>query len=371
MIYLDNSATTKPSEAAKAAVLSVMEEEFGNPSSRYTLGLTAEKILNDAREAVASSLHANAKNIIFTSGGTESDNLAIIGGANIKKGNRIVTTAIEHDAVKNAFLHLESKGFEVVFVAPEEDGNVPYEKILDAVNDKTSLVSVMHVNNETGAILPIEKLAPMIKRKAPRALFHVDAVQSYGKIDLYPSKWGVDLMTVSSHKVHGPKGVGALYKADKLTSIHPILFGGGQEGNVRSGTENMIGIAGFGAAAKEINPGEHYERIKELKKDFAQKLLALPDVYLNGNLDSSVPYVLNVSFKGIRSEIMLNSLSEEGIYVSSGSACAKGAKGSSTLAAMNVPYPDNAIRFSFSKHTTKEELDKTFDTIIKKLEILR
>ncbi len=370
MIYLDNSATTKPSEAAKAAVLSMMEEEFGNPSSRYTLGLKAEKILTEAREAVASSLHANAKNIIFTSGGTESDNLAILGGANIKKGNRIVTTQLEHDAVKNAFLHLESKGFEVVFVAPEEDGTVSYEKILDAVNDKTSLVSVMHVNNETGAILPIEKLSLMIKRKAPRALFHVDAVQSYGKIDLYPARWGIDLLTVSSHKVHGPKGVGALYKADKVT-LHPIVFGGGQEGNVRSGTENMIGIAGFGAAAKEINPLEHYEKMAEMKKSFAEKLLSLPDVYLNGGLINSSPYILNVSFKGIRSEIMLNSLSEEGIYVSSGSACAKGAKGSSTLAAMNVPYPDNAIRFSFSKHTTKEELDKTYKTIIKKLEILR
>ena len=371
MIYLDNSATTKPSENAVNAVNRMMTEEFGNPSSRYTLGLRAEKILTEAREAVASSLHANAKNIIFTSGGTESDNLAITGGANIKVGKRIVTTEIEHDAVKNAFLHLEALGFEVIFVKPEEDGTVLAEKILDAVNDKTSLVSVMHVNNETGAILPIEKLAPMIKRKAPRALFHVDAVQSYGKIDLYPAKWGVDLMTVSSHKVHGPKGVGALYKADKLTSLKPILFGGGQEGNYRSGTENLPGIAGFAEAAKEINPGEHFDRISALKKAFAEKLLALPDVYLNGNLDKSSPYVLNVSFKGIRSEIMLNSLSEEGIYVSSGSACAKGAKTSSTLKAMGVPFPDNAIRFSFSKHTTEDELEKTFDTIIKKLEILK
>ncbi len=371
MIYLDNSATTKPSEASVKAVCRMMEEEFGNPSSRYTLGLRAEKILTEAREAVASSLHVNAKNIIFTSGGTESDNLAIIGGANIKAGRRIVTTEIEHDAVKNAFLHLESLGFEVVFVAPEPDGRVLPEKILDAVDDKTSLVSVMHVNNETGAILPIEKLSPMIKRKAPRALFHVDAVQSYGKIDLYPAKWGVDLMTVSSHKVHGPKGVGALYKADKVTGLKPTAFGGGQEGNLRSGTENLPGIAGFGEAAKEINPKEHFERVKVLKESFANKLLALPDVYLNGNLDASSPYVLNVSFKGIRSEIMLNSLSEEEIFVSSGSACAKGAKTSSTLKAMNVPYPDNAIRFSFSKHTTEEELNKTYEIIIKKLEILR
>lgn len=371
LIYLDNSATTKPSESAVKASIRMMEEEFGNPSSRYTLGLSSERILNEARASVAASLHTNAKNIIFTSGGTESDNLAIIGGANIKAGKRIVTTAIEHDAVKNAFMHLEALGFEVVFVAPEEDGSVKAEKILAAVSDKTSLVSVMHVNNETGAILPIEKLAPMIKRKAPRALFHVDAVQSYGKIDLSPSRWGIDLMTVSSHKVHGPKGVGALYKSDKVTSLKPIVFGGGQEGNIRSGTENMVGIAGFGAAAAEINPDEHYERMAKLKKDFAEKLLALPDVYLNGGLINSSPYILNVSFKGIRSEIMLNALSEEGIYVSSGSACAKGAKGSSTLAAMNVPYPDNAIRFSFSKHTSAEELYITYQTIIKKLEILR
>ncbi len=370
MIYLDNSATTKPSPSVVSSMMNVLSEDFGNPSSRHSLGLSSERLLNKARENVALSLHASPKNIIFTSGGTESDNLAIIGGANIKAGRRIVTTAVEHDAVINAFLYLESLGFEVIFVSPEKSGCVSAEKILDAVNNSTSLVSVMHVNNEVGAIMPIENLGPMIKRKAPRALFHVDAVQSYGKIDLFPQRWGIDLLSVSAHKVHGPKGVGALYKGDKV-NIKSLLKGGGQEGNFRSGTENLPGIVGFSAAAEEINPKEHYEKIKCLRNEFAKKLLALPDVYLNGDLDTSIPYILNVSFKGIRSEIMLNALSEEGIYVSSGSACARGAKKSSTLSSMEAVYPDNAIRFSFSKNTKEEDLLKTYETILKKLEILR
>lgn len=370
MIYLDNSATTKPSEKVVSSMTDALCENFGNPSSRHSLGLKAERLLREARETVASSLNTSPKNIIFTSGGTESDNLAILGGANIKVGRRIVTTSVEHDAVINAFSHLESQGFEVIYVKPEKSGTVSSEKILDAVNESTSLVSVMHVNNEVGSIMPIENLGPMIKRKSPRALFHVDAVQSYGKIDLFPQKWGIDLLSVSGHKVHGPKGVGALYKGERV-NIKSLLKGGGQEGNFRSGTENLPGILGLAAAASEINPGEHYEKMKKLRNDFAKKLLSLPDVYLNGDLDLSIPYILNVSFKGIRSEIMLNSLSEEGIYVSSGSACAKGAKKSSTLSSMEVPYPDNAIRFSFSKNTKEEDLIKTYETIVKKLEILR
>ncbi len=370
MIYLDNSATTKPSPKVVLTMTKVLTEDFGNPSSRHSLGLSAEKLLNAARESVAKTLSASPKNIIFTSGGTESDNLAILGGANIKAGKRVVTTEVEHDAVISAFSHLESLGFEVIYVKCEKSGVVSAEKILEAVDNKTSLVSVMHVNNEVGAIMPIENLGPMIKRKAPRALFHVDAVQSYGKINLYPQKWGIDLLSISGHKLHGPKGIGALYKGDRV-NIRSLLKGGGQEGNLRSGTENLPGIAGFSAAAEEICPREHYEKMTAMKKAFAEKLLALPDVYLNGDLENSVPYILNVSFKGIRSEIMLNALSEEGIYVSSGSACARGSKKSSTLASMEVPYPDNAIRFSFSKNTTEEELIKTYETIKEKLEILR
>ena len=371
MIYLDNSATTKPCPEAVRAVSDTLINNFGNPSSRYGLGLDAEKLLKESRAAVASSLNAEMKNIIFTSGGTESDNLAILGGANIKKGSHAVTTAIEHPAVLNAFSELEKRGFSVTYLKPDPDGVVSAESVINAVDDKTSFVSVMHVNNETGAVMPIEKLAPLIKRKAPRAYFHVDAVQSYGKIPLYPKKWGIDLLSVSSHKVHGPKGVGALYKADGVT-LHPTIFGGGQENDLRSGTENMPGIAGFAAAARLIDPMSHYEKMSALKKEFAEKLLALPGVELNGSLERSVPYILNVSFVGIRSEIMLNALSEDSVFVSAGSACAKGTgKANAALRAQGAPHADNAIRFSFSRDTTIEELSEAYKIIIKKLEYLR
>lgn len=371
MIYLDNSATTKPCKEAVAAMMNMLENEFGNPSSRYTLGLRAERALNEARESVASSIHAQAKQIIFTSGGTESDNLAILGGANIKVGNHAVTTMVEHPAVLNSFHALEKLGFNVTYVAPSSDGVCKKDDILNAITDKTSFVSIMHVNNETGAIMPITELSSAIKRKAPRAVFHVDAVQSYGKIDLFPSRWGIDLMSISSHKVHGPKGIGALYKGDKV-NLKPTVFGGGQEGALRSGTENMPGIAGFGAAAALINPSEVYEKIAKLKANFAENLLKLDGVELNGGLDNSSPYILNVSFIGIRSEIMLNALSEDGIYVSAGSACARGSsKASSVLRSMGRPHSDNAIRFSFSKYTNEEEINAAYEAVVKKLEILK
>lgn len=371
MIYLDNSATTKPCDEAVAAVSDALTHNFGNPSSRYSLGLDAERLLKESRASVASSLNTEPKNIIFTSGGTESDNLAIFGGANIKKGAHAVTTTIEHPAVLNAFSELEKRGFSVTYVSPDSDGVVNLSDIAAAVNEKTSFVSVMHVNNETGALMPVDKLSPIIKKKAPRAYFHVDAVQSYGKLPLYPEKWGVDFLSVSSHKVHGPKGVGALYKADKST-LHPTVFGGGQEGAFRSGTENMPGIAGFAAAARLIDPAAHYEKMLSLKNDFAEKLLSLPDVELNGSLERSIPYVLNVSFVGIRSEIMLNALSEDLVFVSAGSACAKGTgKANAALRAQGAAHADNAIRFSFSRDTTAEELSKAYEIIIKKLEYLR
>lgn len=371
MIYLDNSATTKPCDEAIRATVDAMTVCFGNPSSRHSAGLEAERLLTSSREAVAASLHVEAKNIIFTSGGTESDNLAILGGANIKRGAHAVTTAVEHPAVLNAFAELEKKGFSVTYVTPEEDGVVPFEKIIDAVDDKTSLVSVMHVNNETGAIMPVDKLSAAIKRKAPRALFHVDAVQSYGKLELFPQKWGIDFLSVSSHKVHGPKGAGALYKSDKAT-LHPIVFGGGQEKNFRSGTEAMPAIAGFAAAASLIDPNRYYDKIFTMRNNLAEKLLALPNVVMNGSVARSLPYILNISFIGIRSEIMLNALSSSGVFVSSGSACAKGTgKANAALRASGAAYADNAIRLSLSRDTTEKELDEAYKIILEKLEYLR
>lgn len=371
MIYLDNSATTKPCQSALDAAMRAMTEDFGNPSSRYTLGLSAERHLAEARASVAAALSVPRETVIFTSGGTESNNLAILGGANYKVGPHVVTTAIEHPSVLNAFAALESRGFHVTYVRPNPDGTVSAEAILNAVDNKTSFVSVMHVNNETGAVLPIDRLGRAIHRIAPRALFHVDAVQSFGKLSLSPARWDIDLMTVSSHKVHGLKGVGALYKAPKAV-LHPIVFGGGQEKNLRSGTENMPGIASFGAAAACLSPEAHYERMAALKAAFAEKILALDGVELNGSLETALPYILNVSFVGLRSEIMLNALSEKGVFVSAGSACAKGAsKASATLRAMGAKHPDNAIRFSFSRDTTSDELTRAADIIKTLWEALR
>ncbi len=371
MIYLDNSATTKPCQAAVDAAIRAMTQDFGNPSSRYTLGLSAERLLNEARAKVAAALHVSAETVFFTSGGTEGNNLAILGGANQKIGSRVVTTAIEHPSVLNAFAALEKRGFQVTYVAPKADGTVSAEAILKAVDDKTAFVSVMHVNNETGAILPIDQLGRAIHRKSPRALFHVDAVQSFGKIPLFPVRWDIDLLTVSGHKVHGPKGIGALYKAPKAV-LHPTTFGGGQEKGLRSGTENMPGICAFAAAVSLLSPSEQYKSMAKLKADFAERLLALDGVELNGSLDTSLPYILNVSFTGLRSEIMLNALSEKGVFVSAGSACSKGAsKASSVLRAMGAPHPDNAIRFSFSRDTTSDELTYAADSIKTLWEALR
>ena len=353
MIYFDNSATTPPAKEVVETVTEYMKSSFGNPSSRHALGLEAEKIVTESRKKVAAVLSVTPDEIYFTSGGTESDNIAILGAANIKKGKRVITTSIEHPAVLRCMEHLESLGFEVIKIKPQKDGTVKFTDIADAITPDTVLVSIMHVNNETGAVMPIQKIGGFLKRIAPRALFHVDAVQSFGHIPVKPGAWGIDLLSVSSHKIHGPKGVGALY-IKKGTTLKPSVFGGGQEKNIRSGTENVGGIAGFGKACELINLSDG-EKVAEIKEYLKGDLLKLDGAVYNGGGEGESPYVLNISFGKIRSEIMLNALSNEGIYVSSGSACASGSHTSHVLSEMNVPRPDSAIRFSLSRYNTMDE----------------
>ncbi len=351
MIYFDNSASTPLANEVIDAVTSYMKTSFANPSSRHTLGLEAERIVENARISVSKALGADSGEIYFTSGGTESDNIALFGSANLKKGKRIVTTAIEHPAVLSAVDFLFQNGFEVIKVNPDKQGNISEEDILKHVNNETCLVTVMHVNNETGAVLPIDKIGSAIKRISPRALFHVDAVQSFGHIPFKPKAWGIDLASISSHKIHGPKGVGALFVKRGIT-LKPHIFGGGQEKNIRSGTQNVSAIHGFGAACNLINL-EDAKKVQEIKDYLKNELLKIPGTILNGSENSS-PYILNISFGDIRSEIMLNALSNEKIYVSSASACAGGRK-SYVLSAMNAPKPDSAIRFSLSRYNTMDE----------------
>ncbi len=360
MIYFDNSATTPLAKEVVETITDYMNTSFANPSSRHALGLEAEKIVTAARESVAKTLGATPDEVYFTSGGTESDNIAILGAANIKKGRRIVTTSVEHPAVGQCMTYLEAQGFEVVRIAPETDGSVLFNKIADAITPDTCLVSVMHVNNETGAIMPVDKIGAVLKRIAPRALFHVDAVQSFGHIPFKPSHWKIDLASVSSHKIHGPKGIGALYIRRGVT-LKPSIFGGGQEKNIRSGTENVGAIKGFGKACELI---DYTDAVKagEIKKYLLEKLLKINGAVYNGK-EADSPFILNISFGDVRSEVMLNALSNEGIYVSSGSACASGSHKSHVLMEMNVPKPDSAIRFSLSRYNTLDEAKITVEKL--------
>ena len=359
-IYLDNSATTRVSKEAAEKALYMMTECYGNPSSLHSKGFAAEKEMTAAREIIAERLSAQPGEIYFTSGGTESDNIAILGAAHAKKraGNKIVTTAIEHPAVLNTMAQLEKEGFEVVYVQPEADGNIPKEKFDAAIDVKTILVSVMAVNNETGVLLPLKDIAGMIKRKKAPALFHTDAVQGFCKIPLQPKKLGVDLISVSGHKVHAPKGVGALYVKSGVR-ILPHSFGGGQEKNLRPGTENLPYALGLAAAATRLNKTmkSRDAAVHALNLRLREGLKAFPEVVINSP-ENAVPEVLNFSEMCIKSETMLAFLAEEQIYVSSASACGRG-QPSHTLAAMGRdPLAiDTAIRVSFCADNTPEDVD--------------
>ena len=358
MHYLDNSATTKVSERAARKVMGLMTESFGNPSSLHTLGIRAEAELNAAREAIAEALAVNEDEIFFTSGGTEANNLAVLGTAQWlkKRGNKIVTTAVEHSSVAEAMAQLEENGFEIVYIKPDKSGNFNSEMFADAIDEKTIFVSVMAVNNEVGTILPVDRLRKIIDTKRSPAILHSDCVQAFGKIPVKPKKLGADIVTVSGHKIHAPKGVGAIY-IKKGLHLKPLHFGGEQEKRLRPGTEALPLIAGFGEAVRELSIGESYTAVSELNKYAREKLSALDGVVINSP-DDALPYIINFSLQGIRSETALHFLAEKEVYVSSGSACAKG-KPSHVLEAMGLDrkLADSALRVSFSHDSTKDDVD--------------
>ena len=356
--YLDNSATTPLCKTAKEEMVNAIENTWGNPSSLHEKGIEADLLLKNARKTLASLLSCTEKEVFFTSGGTEGNNLAVFGAAhaNKRKGNRVITSAIEHPSVMKAFDRLESEGFEVIKVPTDKKGFIDIEALENAVNDKTVLISIMAVNNEVGTIQPFEELSKIAKRKGAPALIHVDAVQAFGKIPLTPKKWGIDLMTVSSHKIHGPKGVGALFVKEG-TKLSPVAAGGGQERDIRPGTEPMPAIAGFMGAMKELKIKDSLMKLTELR-DYLISELAKRDFVSVNSPENALPYIVNLSLKGLRSETVLNLLSDMEIYVSSGSACSKGHK-SPVLTAMGLDDSliDSSLRVSMSRFTTKEQLD--------------
>ena len=376
--YLDNSATTRCYKEVAEIVAKTMTEDFGNPSAMHLKGVEAENYVKEAAKAIAKTLKVQDKEIYFTSGGTESDNWALIGTAlaNHRQGKHMITTPFEHSAVSAPLAWLQEQGFEITVIPVDEEGNLDLKKLEEAIREDTILVSTMFVNNEMGAVVPVEEVGRIVHEKNPRTLYHVDAIQAYGKYKIYPKKMGIDLLAVSGHKIHGPKGVGFLYINEKA-KVQPFILGGGQQKGMRSGTDNVPGIAGLGTAAKMIYQklDENVEHMRELKLYFAKELETLEQVEINGpKPERGAPHILNVSFLGVRSEVLLHSLEDMGIYVSAGSACSSHKRaGSSSLGALRLTpeRKESAIRFSFCETTTKEEIDYTLEALRKLLPMLR
>ena len=362
--YLDNSATTRCSKAVADMVYKLLTEDFGNPSSLHMKGVIAENYINDAKKKIAKTLKVQEKEILFTSGGTESNNLAIIGSApaNKRAGKHIITSSVEHASVYSPMQFLEELGFEVTYLPVNSDGQISVEELKAAIRDDTILVSLMHVNNEIGAVMPIEEAGAAIKAANPSTIFHVDAIQSYGKFVIRPKKMNIDLLSVSGHKIHGPKGSGFLYIKDK-TRIKPIIYGGGQQKGMRSGTENVPAYAGLGVAAEEIYTDfdKKIAHMYSIRDHFIDEVLQIDGVTVNGRCDhENAPHVVSVSIEGIRAEVMLHTLEEKNVYVSAGSACSSNHPAiSSTLKSIGVKQNllDSTIRFSFCVNTTMEEVD--------------
>ena len=362
--YLDNSATTSCSKAATEKMVELLTQDYGNPSSMHMKGVIAEKYKKKKKKKIAKTLKVEEKELVFTSGGTESNNLAIIGSAlaNKRAGMHVITTSIEHASVTNPFLWLSENGFEVTYLGVDAFGQVRLEELKNAIRTDTILVSIMHVNNEIGALQPIEELGKLIKAANPKCLFHVDAIQSYGKMAIFPKKWNVDMLSVSGHKIHGPKGSGFLFIKDK-TKVKPLIHGGGQQKGMRSGTENVPAIAGLAVAAEEMyqNLEENRNHLFTLRDYFIEEVEKLDGVSVNGKKDhDSAPHIVSVSIEGVRAEVILHTLEDRNIYVSAGSACASNKPAiSSTLQSIGLKKEllDSTVRFSFSIHTTKEELD--------------
>lgn len=379
-VYLDNAATTRPFISVKNIMMDALVNDFGNPSSLHRKGVKAEQYIKDAKEIISKSIKADPKEIIFTSGGTESNNMALIGTAfaNKRNGNHIITTRIEHPSVHNPLLFLEENGFRVTYVPVDHQGKIILEELLNAVCNDTILVSVMYVNNEIGSVQNIAEIAKKIKEKKQDVIFHVDAIQAFGKYTIYPKREGIDLLSISGHKIHGPKGIGILFVRDKI-KIKPIIFGGEQQKGMRSGTENVPGIAGLGQAVKEIYEG-HNDKITHLyslKEMLIEEISKMDGVIVNGvtqDIKQSAPHIVSISFEGIRSEVLLHALEDRNIFVSSGSACASNhPQLSGTLKAIGVKKEllESTLRFSFSVETTQEEIEYTISVLKELVPILK
>ena len=374
-IYFDNSATTAPYGEVSAAVFDTMSNNYGNPSSLHKLGIEAERAVKTAKERVASALKASPAEILFTSGGTESDNIAIMGAAAASRGKHIITTPLEHPAVMNTLSEMENRGYKIDYAPVDSKGRVILEEYRRLIRPDTFLVTAMIVNNEIGTVEPVAEMCKILKRANPRALFHTDAVQGFGKIPVTADGTGADMISLSSHKIHGPKGMGALY-IRRGTGIKPIMFGGGQQGGMRSGTENVPGIVGFGLAAKMATTdlSSKAERMTVLRKRLEKGIVnALDNVRVN-TPENAAPHILNISFGGVKSEVLLHSLEMQNIFVSSGSACSSHKKEPSfVLTEIGVPRKmiDGSIRFSLSEFSTEEQVDAVIDAVSKIVPRLR
>ena len=376
--YFDNSATTRCCPEAAEIMMRTLTEDFGNPSAMHRKGVEAERYVREAAETIAALLKVQPKEILFTSGGTESDNLALIGGAfaNQRSGKHIITTSVEHPAVENPAAFLEEQGFEVTRLPVDHRGVVRLDALTQALREDTILVSVMMVNNETGAVMPISEIAEIVHRKNPRILFHVDAIQAFGKYRIFPSRMGIDLLSVSGHKFHGPKGVGFLYIRSGV-KVRPMILGGGQQNGMRSGTDNVPGIAGMAAAAEKVctDMEKKTEHLRCLKKRMAEGLQEIPEVRINGMaLEEGAPHILSVTVPGVRSEVLLHALEEKSIYISAGSACSSHKRRpSAVLTAMGLPKADieSTVRISFSEENTMEEVDYALQSFGEIVPLLR
>lgn len=377
-VYLDNSATTRCYAEVADIVKKTMLTDYGNPSAMHKKGVEAEQYVRDAAKQIGATLKVKPQEIYFTSGGTESNNWALVGAAraNARRGSHIITSAIEHPSVSAVLDALAEEGFTITRLPVDDTGRVSVSDVRAAVTDQTILVSLMYVNNEVGATSDIAGIGAAIKEKNPETLFHVDAIQAYGKYKIHPGQTGIDLLSASGHKIHGPKGVGFLYIKDKV-KIRPLILGGGQQSGMRSGTDNVPGIAGLGLAAglSYTDFDEKIRRMRELKVRLASALSAMDGVVINGPaLVAGAPHILNVSFTGVRSEVLLHTLEEEGVYVSAGSACSSHKRAPSpTLSALGCPQTqrESAIRFSFDEYNTPEEIDYAVACIEKVLPMLR
>ena len=379
-VYLDNSATTRTFPEVAELMSKIMCEDYGNPSSMHNKGVQAERYVRYGRETLAKILKVNEKEIYFTSGGTESDNLALIGCAmaNYRAGKHLITTKIEHPAILQTMHYLEDQGFEVTYLSVNDKGQISLQELQNAMRKDTILVSIMHTNNEIGAVEPIAEAGRLIKSTNPSTLFHVDAVQGFGKYRIYPKRMGIDLLSVSGHKIHGPKGVGFLYIGEKV-KIHNIIYGGGQQKNLRSGTENVPGIAGMAKAAEMLynHLEEDAERLYSLKDYFCEGLRKIPDIRINNPEGmEGAPHIVSLSVARVRSEVLLHALEDKGIYVSAGSACSSNkphTAGSATMKAIKLPeeFLDSTLRFSMSVYTTREELDYTLQVMYDIIPMLR